>query len=475
MQATMSGRIVKARKVKRGTAHQKNHRWESFTTKISKLSSLDPIRKVRRHDIDAEDLSTTTSYLKTGLEKWQELNMSEAFVEFIRQILPMCDSLPQIIHFEEKIMDILVEYIDKRERESMQSLLELMTDFAHDLGVRFEKYYARTLELVTSIAGTPQDVEVIEWSFSCLTFLFKYLSKLLVPDLRPTYDLMAPLLGKHRQRPHIARFSAEAMSFLVKKAGAPAHREKALPLIIQHAKLDLQSISGTKEFGLYYHGLMTLFAEAMKGNGLTVHTSGPAIFRALVLALKEEELSSLEQSSWVDVICGVLTSIIHHTSSDTFKDVQQAVIAQSNFSIESFIGSETKHGFQRLLLSARLIAICAGVRKGTRVSDWPGLLKSMSGILGSLSKNVKIVEDYSQLDMWTSLVHSVSITLQYAPMDALIPFISPFMDGLTKDPLAEWFLTFCSYLSEAEPERFKSIVLPYFQRFVQLLRLRSSR
>jgi U3 small nucleolar RNA-associated protein 20 len=294
-------------------------------------------------------------------------------------------------------------------------------------------------------------------------------------ELRPTYDLMAPLLGKHRQRPHIARFSAEAMSFLVKKAGAPAHREKALPLIIQHAKLDLQSISGTKEFGLYYHGLMTLFAEAMKGNGLTVHTSGPAIFRALVLALKEEELSSLEQSSWVDVICGVLTSIIHHTSSDTFKDVQQAVIAQSNFSIESFIGSETKHGFQRLLLSARLIAICAGVRKGTRVSDWPGLLKSMSGILGSLSKNVKIVEDYSQLDMWTSLVHSVSITLQYAPMDALIPFISPFMDGLTKDPLAEWFLTFCSYLSEAEPERFKSIVLPYFQRFVQLLRLRSSR
>src|SRR5271170_4142108 len=105
MPAISSGRIIKTRKAKKGTLHQKNHRWESFTTKISKLSSLDPIRKVRHHDIDAEDLSTATSYLKTGLEKWQELNMSEPFVEFTRQILPMCDSLPQIIHFEEKIMD----------------------------------------------------------------------------------------------------------------------------------------------------------------------------------------------------------------------------------------------------------------------------------------------------------------------------------------------------------------------------------
>jgi U3 small nucleolar RNA-associated protein 20 len=370
-------------------------------------------------------------------------------------------------------MDILVEYIEKRERESLEALLGLITDFAHDLGARFEKYYSKALELVTSIAGTPQDVEVIEWSFTCLAFMFKYLSRLLVPDLRPTYDLMAPLLGKHRQQPHIARFSAEALSFLVKKAGAPAHRANALPLIIQHAKSDLQSISGTKEFGLYYHGLMTLFAEAMKGNGLSIHTSGPAIFRALVLTLGEEELSSPEQSSWIDVICGVLTSIIHHTSSDTFKDIQEVVIAQSNLSIESFVESETEHGFRRLLLSTRMMAICAGVRKGTRVSDWPGLLKSIANVLGSLSKSVNAIESSSQLDIWASLVHSISITLQYAPMDAMIPFISPFMDALTKDPLAKWFLTLCSYLSEAEPERFRSIVLPFFQRFVPLLRFRS--
>jgi U3 small nucleolar RNA-associated protein 20 len=467
MPVNTSGRIIKARKVKKGTAHQKNHRWESFTAKISKLNSLDPIRRVRRHDIDAEDLSTSTSYFKTGLEKWQELNMSEGFISFSHDVLPMCDSLPQILHFEDKIMEILVIYLEKKERESVEPLLELMTDFAHDLGPRFEKYYAKALQLVISIAGTPQDVEVIEWSFTSLAFLFKYLSKLVVPDLRPTYDLMAPLLGRHRQRPHIARFAAEAMSFLIKKAGAPGQREKALPLIINHAKADLVSMSETKEFGLYYHGLMTLFAEAMKGNGLSLHTTGPSIFQALVLALDEKDLSLKEPSTWMNVICGVLTSMIHHSSSDTFRELLETIIELANSSVESFAESQKELDFRALLLSARMIGIVAGVRKGTRVNDWPSLLKSMSNILKVVSKSSAFVTKHEgELDIWNSLIHSVSITFQYTPMDAVIPFISILMDSLTKDPLATWFLTFCSYISEAEPERFRSIVLPYFQRFV---------
>jgi U3 small nucleolar RNA-associated protein 20 len=474
MPATSSGRIIKTRKGKKGTAHQKNHRWESFTTKISKLNSLDPLRRVRRHDIEAEDISTNTSYLKAGLEKWQELNMSEQYITFSHEVLPLCDSLPQILHFEEKIMGILVTYIEKKERESLEPLLESLTDFAHDLGPRFEKYYAKSLALVTAIAATAnsQDVEVIEWSFTCLAFMFKYLSKLLVPDLRPTYDLMAPLLGKHRQVPHIARFAAEAMSFLIKKAGPPAHKTKALPLIVQHAKKDLQSIFETREFGLYYHGLMTLFGEAMKGNGLSVHTSGPSILEALFLALDEDDLSSTEDSPWMNVICGVITSIIHHSSSDTFKDILIVVLERANASSKSLSDQRSIYELRRTLLSARTIGIVAGVRKGTRIRDWSALLKSMSSILRSVSTNAQLVMQNDQgVDLWSHLILSVSITFQYAPMDTMIPFISNFMDCLIKDPLAKWFLTFCSYFSEAELERFRSIALPYFQRYVTKLQM----
>lgn len=460
---------MKTRKIKKGTPHQKNHRWESFTTKISKLNSLDPIRRVRRHDIDAEDLSASTSYFKLGLEKWQELNISGGFVDFSQEVLPMCDSLPQILHFENKIAGILLTYIDKREKESLQPLLELLTDFAHDLGTRFESHYGKALDLITSIAGSQQDIEVIEWSFTCLTFMFKYLSKLLVPDLRPTYDLMAPLLGKQRQQPHIARFAAEAMSFLVKKAGAPAHREKALSLIVQHAKTDLQSISGTKQFGLYFHGLMNMFAEAMKGNGLTVHTTGPAIFRSLISVLDESDSNLRISSPWMDVICGVLTSIIHHSSSGTFSEVLEVVLERSIVAVDLSAVSENNVELYQLFVSARLLGIVAGVRKGTRVDNWPAVLKSMSSILRATSTNARIALRKDQdLELWNPLIMSASITLQYAPMDAAIPFISAFIDSLTKDPLAKWFLTFCSFFSQAAPERFRSMVLSYFQRYVRL-------
>ncbi|RDL34785.1 ARM repeat-containing protein [Venustampulla echinocandica] len=467
MRVDTSGRIVKVRKFKKGTPHQKNHRWESFTSKVSKLSSLDPIRRVRRHDLDTEDLSTTTSYFKAGLEKWQDLNMSEAFVAFAQEVLPMCDSLPQILHFEDKVMEILVRYLERRERESIEPLLELVTDFAHDLGVRFEKHYAKVLELVTSIAGTPQDVEVIEWSFTCLAFMFKYLSKLVVPDLRPTYDLMAPLLGKHRQPPHIARFGAEALSFLIKKAGTPGHREKALPLIVHHAKADLQNTWGTKQFGLYYHGQMTLFAEAIKGNGLSVHTSGPPIFQCLISALDDKDWDLKEPSPWINLVSGVLTSILHHTNAEAFKDILEIVIENANAALDVFQESSNRNELCRLIFSARMIGIACGVRKGSRIGDWQDLLKTTSNILRSISKSASIVTDFDpEESIWNFVLHSVSIILQYSPMDALIPFISPFLDSLTKDPLARWFLTFSSYISEADPERFRSLVLPYFQRFV---------
>ena len=453
---------------KGGTQHQKNHRWESFTTKISKLSSLDPIRRVRRHDAgDSPTATSDFSYFRTGLEKWQELNLSAAFISFTQEVQPLCDSLAQVVHFETKIMELIATYLEKRERESLEPLLELMTDFAHDLGIRFEHHYERALGLVTSIAGTFPDVAVIEWSFTCLAFLFKYLSKLLVPDLRATYDSIAPLLGKRRQPPHIARFAAEAMSFLIKKAGAPAHREKALVLIVQHVRNDLLSIVGTKEYNLYYHGVMTLFAEAMKGNGLTVHTSGSAIFQSLVQVLEAEDFGSKELSPWQEVISGVLTSILHHTGPDTVKELLEVILFQANASVDSFVESKSKIDLRRLLVSSRSIGIMAGVRKGSRIADWPAILKTMSKIITSISKNAQIVEKHeNDSDLFRYVILSVAIVMQYSPMDAMIPFISPFMDSLTKDPLARCFFTFCSYFSEADAERFKTISLPYFQRFV---------
>lgn len=447
--------------------HQKNHRWESFTAKIEKLNSLDPLRRVRPHSLDEEDTK-----FKKGLERWGELNYSDGFTSFSHEVAPLCDSLPQILHFQDKIMDLLATYIEKREKSSLEPLLVLLADFAYDLNVRFEKYYSRALGLVTSLVGTGvQDVEMIEWSFTCLVFMFKFLWKLLAPDLRPTYDLMAPLLGKKRQQPHIVRFASEAMSFLIKKAASAG--EQPLRSIVDHARKDLLSLVGNQQFGLYYHGLMTLFAEACKASMQTISKLGERIFSCLYSTMDEEEFDGDSDGAWSNVVCGVLTSLIHHATPETLAggNIIAVVLEKSALAVTDYESNPTSKTGHQLLLSAKAIGILAGVRNGSRVLDWPSLVKELSQILKTMSKSPKafpVVPD-TENQLWKSAGLSTAIVFLYAPEEALIPFVAVMLDALTKDPLACNFLTFCSYFAQIggegkEDRKRFGFVLPYFQK-----------
>lgn len=461
MPSKSSGRIVKARKEKNFTPHQKNHRWESFSTKISKFNSLQPLRKVRRHDLDTEDLSATTSYFQTGLQKWGELNVSKGFSNFKREVYPLCESLPQLLHFEEKIMGLLDQYISMQEKEALEPLLDLLTAFSHDLGARFEKYYSKSLHLILAIAGRPQDVDVIEWTFGALAFLFKYLSKLLVPDLRPTYDVMAPLLGRSRHPPHIARFAAEALSFLVRKAAAPSHRETSLAQFVEHIMKDLRSTTEDRQFTLYKDGLMTMFAEAIKGTDYSIHSAGPAIFTALVDAIPEEEKALPLETPWSDLVCGVLTSSIHHATPDTFGDFAEAVLEKIKISHESIELSDARW---QLVPHVKFLGVLAGVRRGDRISNWPRLVRDLLKVLEKVARPAEDVAQEKSTVVWNSVIVNIAIIVHHAPIDALISHIAPLVQTLRREPLIRWFVPFCSYFCELDYRRFESLFRTDFQK-----------
>ncbi|KAL8356670.1 hypothetical protein RB601_001802 [Gaeumannomyces tritici] len=471
MPATKSGRIVKARRGTNLTAHQKQHRWESFTTKISKLHSLDPLRKVRRHDLETEDLSATTSYLRAGVEKWTDLNISKPFTNFKREILPLCDSLAQILHFETKIMGMFVSYISQHEKEALEPLLDLLTAFAHDLGVRFERHYAKSLELIIALASRPQDAEVVEWTFAALAFLFKYLARLLVPDVRPTYQAMAPLLGRARQPHYIARFAAEALSFLVKKSAAPAHRDSSLPTLIRCVRDDLVGMVDDKNFELYYHGVMTMLAEALKSSGNTLHSTAPELYTRLLrsIPINEFEPPSKEKSAfdhqtpWSDVCCGVLTSAIHHSTPETFAPLADAIVAEA---ASALAHPDAKDHPWRLPIFTRLFGIMAGVRRGARVTAWPALVKTLSDVLGALSEMPEAASSRAGSLLWEHVVINVAIVWGQSPVDALIPAIQPITDVMAREPFMKWFIPFCSYFSTLSADKFRSHLRSHFRKFV---------
>src|SRR5690606_3492612 len=153
---------------------------------------------------------------------------------------------------------------------------------------------------------------------------------------------------------HIARFAAEAMSCLVKKAAAPSHKDQALPLFVEHVRDDLEATVGQKQFALYRQGIMTMFAEASKGVGVGIQSTGPEVVAALLRHVPEKELALPEQTVWTDVCCGVLTSVIHHSTADTFKTIEAKVMEEAEVE-------------PRSALLVQVLGTMVGVRKGTRI------------------------------------------------------------------------------------------------------------
>lgn len=445
---------------KGGTVTLKKHRFESFNQRIAKLK-VDPVQRARRQDVDKDNLSSTTSFFKVGLASWGDLNLSENFAAFLREAEPLCDSLPQILHYQQRIMDILVKYIERKDVLSLEPLLSLMGHLAHDLGARFAIHFSRAVVLIMSLAAKHVDVEVIEWSFACLAWLFKYLSRLLVPDLRPVYNIMAPLLGKESQKIHITKFAAGAMSFLLRKA-ALGHQKNTEPLttVVRHILSDVEAL-GDQNVELYRYGIMTLFADAIKGIHRGLHSGGSTIYQCLLDQVTTPDIVS--SPTCANIVNGVTINLIHHTDVDSFIPVLDVIHNDiSRLSKSSNSPSISLYG--------ELLFIVATVRKGSRIGDW----KPMVDSLMSLLEQSTIEDKPLSAAYWQSVFEVAAVVFQYSPLDLVIPKFSPAMAIITNESNRRSFVPFCIYFSQLGRDRFQSLLAPHFFKYATTFPLHKS-
>lgn len=449
-----SGKHAHSRKlVKGGTTSSRKHRFESFNQRIAKLN-IDPIRRRQRNQVQDDDLTESASFFNLSLDRWRELNLSENFTSFVREVEPMCNSLPQILHYHQRIFDILVSYIGKRDSLCLEPLLDLLSNFAHDLGVRFEDHFPKSVVLLASLAATHTDVESIEWSFTCLAWLFKYLSRLLVPNLVPLFELMAPLLGKEQQKIHTTRFAAEAMSFLIRKAAALYPKDpKPLSLVMKAMCNDVSQVAGSHEkqdhFRLYQQGLMTLLTNSIKGIDRKVHSAGPHVYRCMVDSLFASNRDG--HIAFKEIVRGVTVSLIHQTDSATFQPMLDIVLEQVGaLDTRSSIGSVASGG--------HLLFIICTVRKGSRIQDWTPLLNAVISLLQLC--------DGSCSDVVTEVFKAAAVVFQYSPLEAVLPKVRTAMEMIASVRFASHFIPFCTYFHDLGSERFQDFLGPYFSKFI---------
>ena len=428
---------------KSGTLTTKNHRFLPFSHRIAKIN-VDPVRRSAHEVLESEE---SDSFFRKRLEHWKDINMSEDFTEFLEAAEPLSENLPQILHSQSRIAELLLMRIRRQNVHSLESLLDLVAHFAHDLGPRFENYFQETVECILDIAATNQHVDVIEWSFNCLAWLFKYLSRLLIPDLVPIYDLMAPLLGKKKQKAFVSKFAAESMSFLVRKASVSYIKSpESFDRLVQHVLADLVAIPADQQVQ-YAEGIATLFAEAINGVESSISTGGPHVVRALVKHLLT--LPKDEASASVELTCiqGTLISTLHQTEAKEFVPILKVLldVTQKN---------ALKMDIQVLKRSCDIFFTILGTRKSSRISDWIPVLKRLQDFIDAATK---VDVDISTLVL-DAVVRTVGLGYVYAPLELINPFIVSLENGLLSRDGTSPFLSVCEYVHKIDSKRFETLL-----------------
>ena len=443
-----SASVRRSKKKAQPTQTKKLHRYESFTKRISKLK-IDPIHALdKRHNEEVSD-DLAHSFFRASLEEWAELNLSQTFTTFLNKVNPLCENLPQLLHHSDKIFDLLLHAIEKQDALALEPLLSLLAHLAHDLGRRFEACFSRTVEVVSKVAAAHEKAEVVEWCFTCLAWMFKYLSRLLVEDMRPLLNVMTPYLSNKKE--YIVRFSAEALAFLLKKAALLySKRRSPLQLAVHHLFEKLTTNTVDESQVSFRFGIMNLCVESSRGIEYQLHSSAPHLVRCLLDRAEVFIDHEIIQST----ISGILICLIHDTDDENFNPVLEIILE----SCQRLTASQEHQNSQWAL---ELLQLVIGTRRGSRISSWSATIQAfLHTVDGSTQK------DWEDLKYRQTAIGVAAQTLQYAPMDQFLSHSERLLGLLATKLSSRDFLSLCAVCAKLGQERFMDFLFPRFQQFI---------
>ncbi|KAM4569832.1 small subunit processome component 20 homolog [Odontesthes bonariensis] len=200
-------------KIKSKSSYHKSENTFRFLTFAERLANvnIDVIHRIDRTGSYAEEVET---YFSEGLTKWKDLNLTEHFTAFSKEVSNNSQSFNLLVFHQKAIVESLKTHLAVRDSLAYQPLLDLVVQLARDLQTDFYPHFPDFFVLITSLLET-KDTEVLEWAFTCLSYLYKYLWRLMVKDMTNIYSLYSTLLAHKKE--HIRNFAAESFSFLMRK------------------------------------------------------------------------------------------------------------------------------------------------------------------------------------------------------------------------------------------------------------------
>ena len=399
---------------------QKRFRHVSFKDRVDSLR-IEPAKHLEKRAYDYVE----SSHFLASFEHWRDINLSKNFTEFGFKVSDLIQTLPQIIHHERTIFSTLIEYINKHDERSLQPLLELLSQFCHDLGPDFLPFYEEALQTLISLLDSSNKFDspdALEWGFNCLAYLFKYLSRVLSQDLVPTFTLLLPLLSHPRE--FMSRFSAEALSFLIRKA-----KVKNLESLLKHF---CESLKISSEDSNLYKGLLTLFTGALVSSGEALHSRSTTIMDCLIRVSFQER-----NDQAINLLCDIWMEISNHASMDSISHVY-------HHSLELLDREKDTYDINHVI---QFLSVIVYAEAGRKIDDWSPILNLTSYLLAREPANTS---------SGPRLPFLFAVMLRNADIRTLAKFHEGMFRFLSEGQPQD-FLPFYSFCRELTPEKLGAV------------------
>ncbi|ORX62666.1 hypothetical protein DM01DRAFT_1314200 [Hesseltinella vesiculosa] len=420
-------------------------KYRSFNSRVETLK----VDIVRRSRLVEDDLDENESFFFDALQSWKDLNLTRHFKEFNKEILPLSKSLVSIVHHKDKIVDILEKHLLVKNSLALDALLDLVTKLAKDLEGEFYPYYPRMLKCMLPLVYH-QDVTLLECLFNSLAYLFKFLSRQIIPDVNDTFDQLAKLLGEDvTTKPYIRHFSAEAFAFLMRKV-----RADGLKKLVSHILNSLDADPSPQ----YVEGLAMLFFECMKQVDGCLHSRAVAIYTELYIQTCQfdGDADMLASSAVYDLLRKTTLLVLHHTQRQHFTPIIKLVLDQTDSHLEP-----TKPDAKHLAIDMAVLAMITTVRKASRVQDFKPILHRIQNVTKLVFTGKPKVSSSLLCD---ETLHAVTGVLCFGSLDVVVSGGRLILDHIASFTSPKEVFGFFVGLAELEWSNFCQIALAFITK-----------
>ncbi|KAL6615458.1 hypothetical protein ACP70R_037728 [Stipagrostis hirtigluma subsp. patula] len=251
------------------SASRKRFTFKTFSQRVEEID-IDVYRSL--HAVKAEP-SSGSSFFLDALMEWRELNTAEDFISFYEEMIPLVQTLPQIILHREKIFSALLQRVNMSARLSLEPILMLIAALSRDILEEFLPFLARHANAVLALLndGGDRDPEILEQVFTSWSYIMMYLQKYLVKEVVQILRITAPL--RYFPKDYVREFMAESVSFLLRNAPNNQLTHGLMKVLLEAAK---------KSSPIRIDGATALLWHVMRGTSSKLHSRAGKILKFLL-------------------------------------------------------------------------------------------------------------------------------------------------------------------------------------------------